>query len=603
MLPKHLYKTIKSQSGFGIIEAVIALGLLLILGWGTVRWLSSTKSQMMNLSGLAQCQAIANDLMSQVKSLDNALQVRTYLPHNPMSIATNLEDKLCRPNISTIGCDTLPLANVQADHHIIAEHYPNGEPYWDVFLSQNIRGATTFLLSLYNQTNPQICDKGLIFSLQPQPGEYPLTDLYKYLPVSEPISLPDSVQKVRLNVTELERTLLDRGCSDIDSTARPQNERGFRFEIKVTTSENANNKNCEAQQNFFYEIKKYEPDADGKIFAPALILKNGRDEVVWQYGMPTNKNYCTCNDPNGGSDCVNTLRLYWQGGKSNSADNDFAEPDPTATVPPSLIPFCQAFGSGFADHNMTDYGGYNAYYCFDSATKVVVKNLEGNSIEINSNTPYANWDSLNGGLSGLMVEWNIVPPNPNDLHTLTAGMISHDGRIYEHYSRTPAFHFSKPQCDPNRPCGIEFSDGCGGTCPAIACPAPCGGCADPTAFCPEDPKPIAQDSCGNSCPAGIKNSGCLTPPPPVVDCKPAAQASNPPDPFYDSDGNLCPPPPAPSCSSLGLIECTQCPAKFESCTGDMNECRSVEIVTPISNPQRPDCCTCNVQSVRCMCYN
>ncbi|HEX4924653.1 MAG TPA: hypothetical protein VFV50_11225 [Bdellovibrionales bacterium] len=137
----------KTNSGYGLAEVLIGIGLLAIIAAGLSFSSISTRARTTDLTGATSCSVVANGITSSIKAYDNSLIVRNWLPRTNTSLTATqaAQDPFCNSNSGrTPVCDTFAFfANLKG-------HSGYVEP--DRLANfQNVRGAFAWAQSLYNR--------------------------------------------------------------------------------------------------------------------------------------------------------------------------------------------------------------------------------------------------------------------------------------------------------------------------------------------------------------------------------------------------------------------------------------------------------------------
>jgi prepilin-type N-terminal cleavage/methylation domain-containing protein len=199
-----------SNRGFGLVEVIVALAILVGIVTATVFFSSTFTTRTVEFGGKTSCQGLANAITTGLKSLENSLVVRNWLPkyESKGESIINNEDPFCSTKEGHKPvCDAFPLVATEKKNQGYIDENTS-----QVF--QNIRGTPVWAQSMYNKfRNQKICEgTGMVFSR---------SDFQNYLPM--PLEIPTWV-------IDFEIYIKDTGlkCGD-ESTSRQAN-----LEFQVT---------------------------------------------------------------------------------------------------------------------------------------------------------------------------------------------------------------------------------------------------------------------------------------------------------------------------------------------------------------------------------
>lgn len=591
------FRLFKSKNGFGIIESIVAVAITVVVGFFFLGYIQQASRDSIKVGALNQCEGSLNTLMTAIRSQDNSLNIRTWIPKNitvdPRPTTPNSIDPFCNSNRTNPVCDTVPHL-VMDPGDIIPLTLPPVQLV-DTNSAQNWRGSTSYLLSLYNTFNPpyspSICTgEGLTFT--GAPSSRTITQLLQNLPTNVDLNNLASFTQIGLFVQQIDQSGIPLPCNATESTANPRSGVGFEVRIHGTYVDktaaadplNPTNpalKSCSVQGRFYYP-KMMPPSPLPQLPLPVFTLRNINNE-------PIDEDECTCQD---------SLATVVANG--NSCPEMLGIKVDIQGVPAGILPGCYLQGPAFG-------ATAGVRYCPQNAQQFIVNgtDLTGGGAFTSYNAPGDPPTNVIVGWGPLIVDAPYATPLEAARNSLSVGYIFPDGRWN---LVTRRFKVAMPNCpNPNTYCaGFQppGGDGCGGACPAGTmpdnCPAvacgtpsvsscsgtpcpiipcgPCMGCTDPSTFCgapvpamngcnPVQPCPAgtncptggcpvpglgcaapttfcgaptapATDSCGNACPTGIS---C----PPPITCTDPNTFCGPPDgspaqPLLDSFGATCP---------------------------------------------------------------
>jgi hypothetical protein len=151
-------KVLRNQKGLGLVEVVVSLAILLMISIGASLIMTSIRNRNADFSGTTDCHNLTAGITGTIRSYENALVVRNWLPRRSTDFAAAqvTQDPFCSSSGGrTPICDTFALfQNLDNGNYLDPQDTKN---------FQNIRGAFTWAQSLYNQNrNKGICkEKGL----------------------------------------------------------------------------------------------------------------------------------------------------------------------------------------------------------------------------------------------------------------------------------------------------------------------------------------------------------------------------------------------------------------------------------------------------------
>ncbi len=494
--------------GFGVIEALVSMIIVGVLAYSMLTYFEKIQRSSVNLGESSSCENVVNSILTAIKSQDNNLIVRNWIPFDPLDPAQrappNNMDPFCT---NTKGvCDTLPMLATGPTGSV--DQLPGPILQVNGWLSQNIRNSTTYALNAYNLTQPGICTgDGLTFTAG---GPLTLQNLIDRLPTTMGTTFSfGKMTRIHLFIRQIDRSGVPLPCGPNPSVANPIN--GIGFEIRVsayyaTATDVAvgpgptapSERSCQA-----YGRVAYRSDFPTPVFPPgaSLEIRNGAGQVIPNEG-------CTCTAP----PCIGMNTI-------------------TATVtglPSGYFPGCVRQGPGFiASPNLNPFCSSDSTSFTVNGTPVTAPN---GHISFNANY-------------NLSSTWNVTSnaPGNNDPSRITISLGGPDGRVST-TSLSSTFFVRAADCPANRPCGVDRLSGCGGgLCPPNPCAPPTfTGCAPTGSFCgpPAPPNPLT-DSGGNPCPWNpCGYPGC---PNPGLGCPDATTFCGVPVPATDACGNACDP--------------------------------------------------------------
>lgn len=201
------FKTsLKNQKGFSIVEALVAMTILMISMLVASRFIVDNRKLSVNANKMVTCENYVASIVEKIKAFDNASVVRTFLPKQERIPSTESrkstdlfglsEDPFCKtPGANAVRCDHF---NYYAcsDGGVCDITDPNMEFVLNgpLYSSQNIRGAATWAMMVHNKLpvpqKTEICSTGVTFTPAPPTGSavapLRLEDFYSLLPKPTP---------------------------------------------------------------------------------------------------------------------------------------------------------------------------------------------------------------------------------------------------------------------------------------------------------------------------------------------------------------------------------------------------------------------------------
>jgi hypothetical protein len=517
---------LKSNSGFGILEALISAGILLTVMLLLMRGTTQNKKATVNLSAAANCENFSASLVTNVKSFDNALKIRNYQPGLDAinvdrviaSSSSYPNDYFCRTGREPV-CDTVPHFQQPPGGAIQVGNY------------QNIRSAATWAGSLYNGYNNLLtadptngCRRsGRFFTVTTadkmrfagvMPAPLPVAGM---LPSSLP-ELPEDLMSVRVTIDQVARQGVTPPTCTGDHSVRPNGDYSFNiyFDVEMKTAINADNnpnpqlrtpnKVCRSTANIGYM-----PDRTPAGSAQSLLYANGTPLPA--VTPPAIVNACSVNPANNFA-TNRDLRLSLS---SSEPGTQFLCNINSAPQWTSCLPGLLAFGTQPA--TLTPFPGQLPE---NSPTGIVVNwtNLADGDYRIQSRAVDTAGNCANGG-AGCETDIQFrVRPNCDDSFRINycinefpptgcGGFCPLPGLRPPNCPDTTTYYSCESRCDRN--CGSqEFN--CGNNYGSVWSgrvgnkPFACPSASNPNAFCPSVQ---FRDPCGAGtlCPAGTYN-GC-----------------------------------------------------------------------------------------------
>ncbi|MGE3974928.1 MAG: type II secretion system protein [Bdellovibrionales bacterium] len=252
----------RNNRGFGIIEVLISVALVGVVSVMIFKLITGSLISSIRLSGVSTCQSAVTNIIDNIKSIDNALVVRTWLPSAATPLSTSQSDN--DPFCNTVGgrtpvCDRFPLfTNIDSQPYVDPTSYKT---------YQNIRGSFTWAQTVYNtyRTNGICLDSGM--TLSP-------TALANLLPKSANLQFQSFTNNFKLYIKD---AAVACGSSSTSGTTT--------MEIRVTaefqcTGPGEQNNSCNAKIDIANAINKS---------APTLTVANVRNG----FGTAITANRCS----------------------------------------------------------------------------------------------------------------------------------------------------------------------------------------------------------------------------------------------------------------------------------------------------------------------
>ena len=491
----------RNSKGVGIIEVLIAAGILAIVALGISVFITSNVQTSIQLNEKSTCHQVANALLANLTSIDNSSTIRNFLPTGagPFLAPPDANDPFCTV-AGTPQCDRINHYNA----NVITKSTP-------LYHSQNIRNAATWAMAMYNSgVAPQICTgTGMRFTQGAAQG---LTDLNNIMPGN--FTFPSTVQNIDLLI----QPIAVGGGANPTCDANPlqvNTKSGIAFNVQFTVQfQNAANQvssACNAKSIVRYpqdtipaqitRLDVYRTTASGpSIIAPNVVESDPPPQrypfspTVPPDPIQGDSLYCSCTIQNGCAAAqTNNIRV----------EVEANEPGVTFFCRKRL-PVAESIGA-----NQMVYCGALGTITLNSATISTVSAPAPTTATITFTEADDNFHEI-------------------EVYAVDVGGNLSDPMVAQFRPRGAAC--GPPACNPK-------TDGCGMTCPGIPPMTGCTGCGGsdvcgrPCPPCPPPPPanpgctpncPISQcgqpDGCGGTCGACASGGGGCTPDCPTSKC-------------------------------------------------------------------------------------